>query len=299
MIRNTYGGAVGGPIVKSKAFFFYSYEGRNDASQTPVLAANTNPVPLTSLGQGDLKFHLCSGTPGNYDCSNPGGIVTLHPSDLAQIFPDIQGLNQAALQTLAGAAAKYPANDTSIGDGMNVSGFRFNASTPVRLHSHSAKVDFNLSSNQTLFVRANVIYDKWGGVPAYPDTPAPDEWDHPWGFAVGHTWTIHNNLVNNFRYGYTRQSFTKGGDLFHNDIDFRFVYYPTNELYSLSRITPVNNWVDDLNWVRGSHTIQFGVNISKSNNIRTSYANAFDQAITNPSYYLTNLLRAPLEQLCA
>ncbi len=294
LIRNTYGGAVGGPIVKSKAFFFYSYEARNDASQTPVLAANQNPVPFTSLGQGNLKFHLCSGSAGNYDCSTPGSIVTLGPSDFAQIFPDIQGLNQAALQTLSGAAAKYVANDTTIGDGMNVGGFRFNASTPVRLHSHSAKVDFNLSSNQTLFVRANVIYDKWGGVPAYPDTPAPDEWDHPWGFAVGHTWTIHNNLVNNFRYGYTRQSFTKGGDLFHNDIDFRFVYYPTNELYSLSRVTPVNNWVDDLNWVRGRHTIQFGANISKSNNIRTSYANAYDQAITNPSYYLTNLLRGPL-----
>ena len=151
-----------------------------------------------------------------------------------------------------------------------------------------------LRAIRPLFARANVQYDTWGGVPAYPDTPAPDEWDHPWGFAVGHTWTIHNNLVNKLTYGYTRQSFTKGGDLFHNDIDFRFVYYPTNELFSLSRVTPVNNWVDDLSWVKGSHTIQFGVNVTKSNNVRTSYSNAYDQAITNPSYYLTNLLRGPL-----
>jgi hypothetical protein len=294
LIRNTYGGAVGGPLKKNKVFFFYSYEGRNDASQTPVLAANQSPVPLPSMGQGLLNFHLCSGTAGNYDCSNPGKMVTLGPSDFAQIFPDIQGLNQAALQTLAGASAKYAANDTTIGDGMNVGGFRFNAGTPVRLHSHSARMDFNLTSRQTLFARANVIYDKWGGVPAYPDTPAPDEWDHPWGFAIGHTWTISNNLVNKLTYGYTRQSFTKGGDLFHNDIDFRFVYYPTNEQFSLSRVTPVNNWVDDLSWVKGNHTIQFGVNVTKSNNIRTSYSNAYDQAITNPSYYLTNLLRGPL-----
>ena len=294
LIRNTYGGAVGGPVKKNKVFFFYSYEGRNDASQTPVLAANQSPVPLPSMGQGLLNFHLCSGTAGNYDCSSPGKMVTLGPTDFAQIFPDIQGLNQAALQTLAGASAKYTANDNTIGDGMNVGGFRFNAGTPVRLHSHSARMDFNLTSHQTLFARANVIYDKWGGVPAYPDTPAPDEWDHPWGFAIGHTWTIHNNLVNKFTYGYTRQSFTKGGDLFHNDIDFRFVYYPTNEQFSLSRVTPVNNWVDDLSWVKGNHTIQFGANVTKSNNIRTSYSNAYDQAITNPSYYLTNLLRAPL-----
>ena len=294
LIRNTFGGAVGGPVIKDKVFFFYSYEGRTDASQTPVLAANQSPVPLPSMGQGLLNFHLCSGSAGNYDCSNPGKLVTLGASDFAQIFPDIQGLNQAGLQTMAGAAAKYTANDTTIGDGMNVGGFRFNASTPVRQHSHSARMDFNLTSHQTLFARANVIYDKWGGVPAYPDTPAPDEWDHPWGFAVGHTWTIHNNLVNKLTYGYTRQSFTKGGDLFHNDIDFRFVYYPTNELFSLSRVTPVHNWVDDLSWIKGNHTITFGGNVMKSNNIRASYSNAYDQAITNPSYYLTNLLRGPL-----
>ncbi len=294
LIRNTYGGAVGGPVIKDKVFFFYSYEGRNDASQTPVLAANQTPVPLPGMGQGLLNFHLCSGSKGNYDCSTPGAMVTLGASDFAKIFPDIQGLNQAALTTLAGAAARYPANDTSIGDGMNTEGYRFNASTPVRLHSHSAKMDFNLTSHQTLFARANVIYDKWGGIPAYQDTPAPDEWDHPWGFAIGHTWTIHNNLVNKFVYGYTRQAFTKGGDLFHNDIDFRFVYFPTNEQFSLSRVTPVNNWVDDLSWIKGKHTIQFGANVMKSNNIRTSYSNAYDQAVTNPSYYLTNLLRAPL-----
>ncbi len=294
LIRNTFGGAVGGPVLKNKVFFFYSYEGRTDASETPVLAANQTPVPLASMGLGQLKFHLCSGTAGNYDCTTPGNLVTLGASNFAAIFPDIQGLNQAALQTLGGAAAKYTANDTTIGDGMNTGGFRFNASTPVRLHSHSAKLDFNLTSHETLFARANVIYDKWGGVPAYPDTPTPDEWDHPWGFAIGHTWTIHNNLVNKLVYGYTRQSFTKGGDLFHNDIDFRFVYFPTNEQFSLSRVTPVNNWVDDLSWVKGNHTIQFGANISKTNNIRTSYSSAYDQAITNPSYYLTNLLRGPL-----
>jgi hypothetical protein len=59
LIRNTFGGAVGGPVIKNKVFFFYSYEGRTDASQTPVLAANQTPVPLASMGLGQLKFHLC------------------------------------------------------------------------------------------------------------------------------------------------------------------------------------------------------------------------------------------------
>lgn len=293
LIRNTYGGGIGGPIVKDKVFFFYSYEGRIDASQTPVLAAASSPVPTASLGQGILKFRLC----GDAACDTPGQTVSLTSADFNKIFPDLAnagGINQTAVSTFAAAAAKYPVNDNTIGDGLNTGGYRFNAAAPVHLNSHAAKLDFNLTSKQTLFVRGNVIYDKWGGIPAYPDTSAPDEWDHPTGIAIGHTWTISNNVVNNFHYGYTRQAFTLGGDTNQNYVRFRFVYYPTNGQYPLTRVTPVNNWVDDLNWVKGKHTLQFGLNVSKTNNIRTSYANAFDNAVTNPSYYLTGLLRTPL-----
>src|SRR5882762_7136263 len=34
LVRNTFGGGLGGPIVKNKLFFFYSYEGRRDATST-------------------------------------------------------------------------------------------------------------------------------------------------------------------------------------------------------------------------------------------------------------------------
>ena len=50
LIRNTFGGAVGGPVIRDKVFFFYSYEGRTDASQTPVLAANVIPRSPTQHG---------------------------------------------------------------------------------------------------------------------------------------------------------------------------------------------------------------------------------------------------------
>ena len=36
LIRHTYGGALGGPIWKNKAFFFYSYEARHDSSAQSV-----------------------------------------------------------------------------------------------------------------------------------------------------------------------------------------------------------------------------------------------------------------------
>jgi hypothetical protein len=279
LVRNTFGGAVGGPIIKDKLFFFYSYEGRREATAKPV----TEVVPLPNLGQGILNYTYC--TDPSCDTVLP---ASLNATQVAQAYSDT-GINPAALAALADAAQKYPANDTSVGDGLNTSGFRFNAPLPVKLNSHFAKFDYNINHKQNLFVRLNYISDTQAdpvNLEAFPDTPIPGIWNHPYGIAVGHTWTITNNLVNNFRYGLTRQAFTAGGDSFGNDISFRFVFQPTDQLHSLSRVTPVHNFRDDLSWIHGKHVFQFGFNFRKINNSRVSYANAYDNGITNPSFYL-------------
>ena len=272
LIRNTFGGAVGGPIIKDKLFFFYSYEERRDASQTP---SDPRDVPLPSLGRGEVRY-----------LNTDGGITTLTAAQLTSIFPAV-GLNPLAISTLAAAAAKYPANDTSTGDGINTGGFRFNAPTPVKLHSHSGRFDYNLTGKQQLFLRANVIYDLTAGIPQFPDTAAPNLWEHPWGFVVGHTWTISNRFVNNFRYGLTREAFTQQGDSADNAIRFRFVFSPVLDpsVRTTNRTTPVHNFTDDFSWVKGNHTMQFGGNVRLISNKRQSFANAFDNAITNPSFY--------------
>src|SRR5437016_9428845 len=56
LVRNTFGGALGGPIVKDKLFFFYSYEGRRDATAVGV----TEVVPLPSLGEGKINYSYCT-----------------------------------------------------------------------------------------------------------------------------------------------------------------------------------------------------------------------------------------------
>src|ERR1041385_2749732 len=272
LIRNTFGGAVGGPVIKDRFFFFYSYEERRDASQTP---SDPRDVPLASLGRGELRY-----------LNTSGGITTLTSAQLTPIFP-AAGLNPLAIAALAQAAAKYPANDTSTGDGINTGGFRFNAPTPVKLHSHSGRFDYNLTGKQQLFLRANVIYDLTSNVPQFPDTPAPNLWEHPWGFVVGHTWTISNRVVKNFRYGITREAFSQQGDSGDNAVRFRFVFSPVLDpsVRTTNRTTPVHNITDDFSWVKGNHTMQFGENIRLISNKRQSFANAFDNGITNPSGY--------------
>jgi hypothetical protein len=274
LIRHSFGGSFGGPIMKDRAFFFYSFEALRQTSQTAV----TRTVPLASLGRGELRYR-----------SAAGNIITLTTAQLNDAFPALD-MNPAAIAIFANAAAKYPANDFTTGDStasalLNTAGFRFNANTPVELNSHVGRFDFNLNSSQQLFVRTNVIYDLTGQAPQFPDTPPPNVWSHPTGIAVGHTWTISDRLINRFTYGYTREAFTQQGDSAANQISFRFVFSPLAFSRTVTRITPVQTITDDMSWVKENHTFQFGGSIRGVRNNRIGFSNAFDNAIANPSFY--------------
>jgi hypothetical protein len=297
LIRNTFGGMFSGPIIKDKLFFMYSYEGRRDASQIP---APVNYAPLPNLGQGIVNFTACApADPTDLTAGCGGkiaGVQQIGPADIQAMFPDTGGVNPYALKVLGDAAARYKANDFSgtLGDNLNVAGYRFNATAPVWLNSHVLRIDFNPSANQQIFVRTQVQHDHdYSGsvnAPAYPDSTHPRTWSHPWGIAVGQTWTIHNNLISSFRYGMTRQAFKQFGDTSSNSSIFRYVYWPTNRVYDSARTTPVQNFVEDLSWIKGNHTVQFGGNVILVKNVSDRYATSFDNAVTNPTYYPSSII---------
>ena len=146
--RTVYGGAIGGPVIKDRLYFFYSFEGRRDRSEETEISR----VPTASMGRGELRYH-----------NDSGGITTLTSANLGTIFPGLNGVDPAAVAVLAAAAAKYPANDFSIGDGLNSAGYRFNAPLPIDLNSHIVRFDFNLTSKQQINARFQYQQDDISG----------------------------------------------------------------------------------------------------------------------------------------
>jgi Carboxypeptidase regulatory-like domain len=306
LLRNNFGGSLGGPIKKDRVFFFYNYEGRRDARQVTV----NRTVPLASLGQGLLKFvaHKPDGS---------SAVVTLNTTDLNGLTTGFNNntqtptgnalvnVNPVTRDILAAAAARYPANNFRLGDGLNTGGFQFNASVPVDLRAHVIRMDFNITNDakHIAYFRGNYQQDVTGGAPQFPDTLPTESWSHPYGFVAGYTWTISNNKINNFRYGLTREAFTNSGDSNVNAITFRSVFSSDLFARGFSRTTPTQNITDDFSWIKGNHTLGFGTNLRTVRNNRENFANSFDNGITNQSFYsgsgnvLTNPINAWLPHL--
>ncbi len=279
LARNVFGGAIGGPIIKDKFFFFYSYEGQRQKLGVPVNAI----VPLAHVGQGQLRFN--GAAPG--DPVGTNRLITLTTAQLNSIYSSV-GINPAAVAVFAGVTSRYASNNTIIGDGINTGGYLFNSPTTDSENTHIARLDYKLNDSQALFFRGNFQNDISTGTSAFPDTIATSVWSHPYGFVVGHDWAISSNKVNNFRYGLTRQAFSTQGDSSAPSISFRFVYSPLNFARTLSRITPTQNFTDDFTWIKGNHEVQFGGNVRLIRNQRVDFGSAFDSAVTNPSFYASS-----------
>lgn len=279
LIRNTFGTTVGGPILKDRIFFFLAYEGQRTRESTQL----TQIVPSDNMRQGILGYS-CTGDPTH--CPT-GGIETLSPSDLAEMDPHCAANGTCPLgpgpdPAVMALFQQYPHSNTIAGDGINFLGFTFPAHTPTSLNTYIAKLDFNLTQNQHVFVRGGMMGDNSSpNGPQFPGQPQSSVLTNTSkGLIASYNATLGLRLFNNFRYGYIRQATGSVGLQTRPYIELSgltslFAFTPTD----IDNV-PVHNFVDDVSWVKGTHVFQFGGNLRIIGDNRLSNDTSFSSVIT-------------------
>ena len=288
VLRHTFGASFGGPIIKDRFFFFASYEGERVREDTVV----TRIVPSDDLRNGFVSY-----------IADDGSVVRLSPTDLASMDPNCSttpgfgaggtcplgpGANPAVMQIFQ----KYPHPNTDVvGDGFNFRGFQFSAPAPGKRNTSILKLDYNLTrdANHRIFVRGNLQSDNLAGLttngPQFPgDAPDATIFSNNKGIAVGYTALLRSNLINNFRYGYIRQGFDNVGLETQAFVNFRGMDDLTGQTSTVRSIIPAHNFVDDVTWTKGKHTLQFGANLRVINDGRVGNGASFNFGQTNVSW---------------
>jgi hypothetical protein len=295
--QNTFGGTVGGPILKDRTFFFFAYEGQRIGSAVTAQAT----VPTTAMLQGQF--------------TEPAGTVLHNPVTGAALTPTsgntydltkLPGWTSTAAQ--AGqliASLGYPAPNITSASIVPSNNYAFSETRIENMNEESLRIDHKLSERDSLFGSWNYFRD-----PAFePSNSLCSSYVLPkFGCFTNQYSTLANvgydrifkpTLLNELRFGFERlvqprvqQDDTvigstypglPGGPYFTQAGYANNLGLPNTVVSGYSTIggatnLPQDRWddhyqlVDVLTWTRGAHTLKIGGDflLVKSTNIITS-----------------------------
>jgi hypothetical protein len=269
---NNFGGAIGGPIHKDKAFFFFSFQRNPNHSSTTGLVT----VPTALMRTGNLSGSDVSGAtlPVIYDPSTTtpitGGGYSRTPYS-GNTIPSGE-IDPAALAVL-----KYypqPNHPASAGS-YNSNNYYFAMPIPVDTNTYTAKVDYTF--NQKNHMNASSMHvlqpGPWGS------------WDAPIDNILGYihedtdqisdVWTVTPNMVNEARVsagqeigGWSRQDAGQDWSTMLGIPNLTYKIFPSISPAGITGIgTQFTGAVDDairfdyadtVTLVKGKHILKFG-----------------------------------------
>ena len=287
--KDIFGGAFGGPIRRNRLFFFANVEQLKEQSESPVV----RNVPSNSMRDGVLMYQcavaaLCPGGSVRGVSNShtvPAGWYGMTPAEIAAIDPLGIGPSTAALAYFR----TYPSPNDPGRDGRNLMDYRFAAPIENDFFNIVSKVDYKAADNHSFFARIGKQDDTINNSITFPGTPPRRQrLFNNWGGALGYDAVLSPALTNSFRYGFTKIDENNAGVTDSNYNTFRFIT-PFNgkgdtNTFTDTRATPTQNFVNDLSWFKGRHTMKAGTNIRFTRVPKNRFQSSYLSASVNPSW---------------
>ena len=301
LIRNVFGASLGGPIIKNRLYLFLNYEGTRRAEESSQVAT----VPSDALRAGYVQYlcadatqcpggqqlQLTSSSGKSYTYSVPAGYTALSPTQIQGMDPLALGPNPVSMSYFK----SYPSpNDTTVGDGVNYSGFRWAAPIHDDKNWYIAKLDYNITADakQRLSVSGALANESNPQTPFLPSAPTGSLFDYTAaqntfvdfnkGLIFNYSSVLTQTLVNDFRYGFIRESYGNIGDSNQEYIIMRGLSQGVTRSSTFQR--PANTFADDLSKTHGTHTLQFGTQLAFIRSPQSNTSNSFSDGVTNASW---------------
>jgi len=286
---NNFGGNFSGPIVKDRAFFFWSEEWRRERRGTGPLRAL---VPTAQERAGNFSGPLTSGLPFDpFTCSRDAGGNRIFSSATCSPFPG--NIIPTARLSPAGLAlmSVFPLPNNPADPTGRLTGANW-ISTPLQpVDTRQDLIRGDVAITDKMQLMARYINEKWVHGEAagnfWGDTPFPtlaSDWEQPSdSFAVKLTNTLSSTAVNEFQFSRAGNDIfvttNAAGETLNDQVasvfptvfprvegtGFPTVGWGAGGYGNLWHQAPWTNhqdlfiWKDDFSKVIGSHTAKFGV----------------------------------------